>query len=229
MTQQASQASPQPWRHRRIWLDPACFGQLHHPPHTTPEDIEALAVWVNAGRPVVGRASGACDVSFPEGLAPLGLTLLPLARKRRLAFAAPRDAVLRTSPPLSVAEVLAVLPHAHRKTAESVIRISGPLHVTSHVYGSAFWSHASGQACMTDSSDLDLVFVSPTRQHTMSLLDQLTALDSQSPIRLDGELQLADGAAVSWRELQKRPPSVLVKTDRGPQLRVCAEVWSNWP
>jgi hypothetical protein len=58
------------------------------------------------------------------------------------------------------------------------------------------------------------------------LVEGLHQLDASSPVRLDGELELADGAAVNWRELAQTVANttaeVLVKTMDGVEVRTRA-------
>ena len=55
-------------------------------------------------------------------------------------------------------------------------------------------------------------------------MERLRQLDAASPVRLDGELQLPDGAGVNWRELAQNSDDehsqVLVKTMDGVEVRI---------
>ena len=61
------------------------------------------------------------------------------------------------------------------------------------------------------------------------LVEGLLQLDATSPVRLDGELELADGAAVNWRELAQAVANataeVLVKTMDGVEVRTRAALF----
>lgn len=225
-----------PWRHRRVWLDPRAVEALSQRWQAGPQALDALAQWLQAGRPLVGRAWGPGEAVFSAGSVPfvpfvaLGWAQPPLAQKRRLAFCVPRDAVLRSEPPLPLAQALPLLPAPHRLLAQRLLAETLALQVDTRVYGSAFWSHALGEPAMRESSDLDLLAAAPDRTAASEWLKVLGRCGEDTPVRLDGELLLAGGAAVAWRELAAAPASVLVKTDHGPRLQATAEVWeTGWP
>ena len=80
--------------------------------------------------------------------------------------------------------------------------------------------------CIRDSylsaqSDLDLLWLTSEELGAHSLVERLRQLDAESPVRLDGELQLPDGAGVNWREFDERS-QVLVKTMDGVEVRIKA-------
>jgi len=53
----------------------------------------------------------------------------------------------------------------------------------------------------------------------------LLRLDAEGPVRLDGELELPDGAAVNWRELAQNGNQLLVKTMNGVEVRTRASLF----
>jgi hypothetical protein len=53
---------------------------------------------------------------------------------------------------------------------------------------------------MTDTSDLDVLFVCNETSHTQRLLDALERCEGSKP-RLDGELVVPSGWAAAWREV----------------------------
>jgi phosphoribosyl-dephospho-CoA transferase len=61
------------------------------------------------------------------------------------------------------------------------------------------------------------------------LVEGLLRLDTEGPVRLDGELELPDGAAVNWRELAQSDANlggkVLVKTMDGVEVRTRAALF----
>jgi phosphoribosyl-dephospho-CoA transferase len=63
----------------------------------------------------------------------------------------------------------------------------------------------------------------------LSLVERLLRLDAESPVRLDGELELPDGAGLNWRELaqSRADPSdeLLVKTMDGVEMRTRAALF----
>jgi phosphoribosyl-dephospho-CoA transferase len=64
-------------------------------------------------------------------------------------------------------------------------------------------------------------------------VERLRQLDAESPVRLDGELQLPDGAGVNWRELAQNGDDarsqVLVKTMDGVEVRTKAGLFRTPP
>src|SRR6218665_76580 len=60
-------------------------------------------------------------------------------------------------------------------------------------------------------------------------VDGVGAGEEAGSVRLDGEIELPSGAAVSWRELALPGPQILVKSDRGASLWPRPAVWAAWP
>ena len=60
-------------------------------------------------------------------------------------------------------------------------------------------------------------------------MEGLLRLDAAGPVRLDGELELPDGAAVNWRELAQSianlADELLVKTMDGVEVRTRAALF----
>ena len=60
-------------------------------------------------------------------------------------------------------------------------------------------------------------------------MEKLLRLEAESPVRLDGELELTDGAGVNWRELalSRADPGdeLLVKTMDGVEVRTKAALF----
>jgi phosphoribosyl-dephospho-CoA transferase len=101
--------------------------------------------------------------------------------------------------------------------------------VTPRVFGALLWQHTTGLPYLTDRSDLDLLWSISDERSADLLVEGLRQLDASSPVRLDGELELADGAAVNWRELAQTVAAttaeVLVKTMDGVEVRTRPELF----
>ncbi|MBE7212260.1 MAG: phosphoribosyl-dephospho-CoA transferase, partial [Gluconacetobacter diazotrophicus] len=104
----------------------------------------------------------------------------------------------------------------------AVLALGRTLGAVPRVFGSALWQHLSGRPCLRPDSDLDLLWCggelsSPSAVDTLFAV--LARLADGSP-RLDGELMLADGSGVQWRELAAASPGdeVLLKTADGVRL-----------
>ena len=217
----AALRSPAPWRHRRVWLAPD-LAPSQIAGLDDPTEREAVLDWCRAGRPLVGRAVLPGDA---PGLRPLGLALPPAPRKRRLAFAVPEAAVRKVAPPLTLQESLGSLPPRLQSAAARLAAVGAtPL----HVYGSAFWQQAGGRPYLHEDSDLDLLARPDSAAAAREWLERLGEVERETGVRLDGEVELPDGAAVAWRELAAATATLLVKTDGGPALRDRGAVWSAW-
>lgn len=217
------------WRHRRVWLDPHSLGGLREGWHGEQSDLHAVIAWAEARRPFVGRATTPCDrLAGGSALVPLGLAHAGDGHKHRVGFLAPARSVEHSLPPLALSEVLKVLPASHGQAAASVLDAMQPLGVQVAVYGSAFWSHACGELQMRATSDLDLLLTPGSAPQLERMLAELMRLDRGLKVRLDGEVSLPDCGTVAWRELAAKPPSILVKTDLGPQLRNPEQIWAQW-
>jgi phosphoribosyl-dephospho-CoA transferase len=86
------------------------------------------------------------------------------------------------------------------------------------VFGGLLWQALTGLPYLSATSDLDLLWPGPVGP---AFLDGLADLAAQAPMRLDGEICLADGFAVNWRELQAAGPgdTVLAKGLERLELR----------
>lgn len=197
-----------------------------------PQHRQQLADWVDAGRPLIGRAwtmaedPRALAARAPEGV-PVGLALRTPAEKVRIALVVEPRHVLRCEPALLLRDALAFLPAGIGKSAERVLQSMGQLGLEVSVYGSAFWSHAGQACCMSPSSDLDLLLRPVSAVQARQGVACLNTLRAEEEVRLDGEIVLPDGSGVAWAELDGRE-RVMVKTQWGPQLRPAAAVWSLW-
>jgi len=97
------------------------------------------------------------------------------------------------------------------------------------VFGALLWQHATGLPYLTSRSDLDLIWSISDERTAALLVEGLLRLDADGPVRLDGELELPDGAAVNWRELAQRGADSgdepLVKTMDGVEVRTRAALF----
>jgi phosphoribosyl-dephospho-CoA transferase len=97
------------------------------------------------------------------------------------------------------------------------------------VFGALLWQHTTGLPYLSARSDLDLIWPISDERTALSLVARLLRLDAESPVRLDGELELPDGAGLNWRELaqSRADPSdeLLVKTMDGVEMRTRAALF----
>lgn len=182
-------------RHDLVWLDSAVDAGacVLDPAHG------ALARrWVGQGRPLVVARQHESTPDKDQRLS-LGLTLPPPLTRRRVALSVPPEAVVRHTGPLKLAEALPHAPAWH-DTMECLLLLCEVAGVTPCVYGSLSWQALTGHAYLTDTSDLDLLFVCDERVEIDRLLAALAPFRETKP-RLDGEILALTGWATSWREL----------------------------
>lgn len=173
-----------------------------------------VAGWVERGWPLVGRRANSEEV---HGL-PLGLPLPPAAGKKRLAVMMRREDVVSVMPPPGLSSAIRVAPLAWQSTLLDLARLTTRESVETRIFGSLAWRAITGLDYLTDRSDLDFVIHVHRDTRIRRLADELACIAADAPMRLDGELIRADGAAVNWRELHAGASELLVKTVAGTSL-----------
>src|SRR6218665_492654 len=236
-----------PWRHRRVWLAPALGAQDIR---AGTGAVQAFIARAQQGLAVVGRSANADDI---PGWRPLGLAL---ARAQggtaavRLSCCVAPQSIAPVQEPLPLR---AALPQAMRGVAARLLEFDAdtPMPMPLAVYGSVFWQHAAADShwhahsdsasrprpsChaaaaryLHERSDLDLLARPAPADRARRWLDWVAAAEEAGSVRLDGEIELPSGAAVSWRELALPGPQILVKSDRGASLWPRPAVWAAWP
>jgi len=201
-----------PQRHSLVWLDPA----LDVSPCTTdPGHAVAAREWIAKGLPlVVARQPQQQDTDLTH--VAVGLTLPPPATRQRVSLSVPAAAILRQSGPLALTQAHDAVDRRCQELIQRILTICGDTKVTPYVYGSVLWQTVSGSAYMTESSDLDVLFVCNKTSNMHCLLDLLETCEGSKP-RLDGELAAPSGWAAAWREVAAAgraggPGTVLAKS-----------------
>ena len=216
-----------PWRHRQIWIRPEDAGEVFFERDESNEKLNYLVSWIQQNKPLVGRASGQANLASKD-LRPIGLLQFGSPKsKQRLHLLVKNTIIDKVEQPLLLSSVLAYVPPQHRLCAIHLLGLLQGVEVEIRVFGSAFWSHAQKSTCMTDESDLDLIIQTHGRNSIEKTFAALVKCSNLYAIRLDGELELPDGKTVAWRELSIRPDRILVKSDHGPALRNCSEIWAQ--
>lgn len=169
-------------------------------------DEPLLADWAERDRPLVVRRAG-CDERRCAGLVPLGLSLPPSSKVRRIAVQVPALAICSVAPPPRLADLVSSAPLAWRVTIDRLLKLDAG----ARAYGSLAWQHATGLCYLSATSDLDLLWRCAAGSSCEALLAAIAAIERQAPMRIDGEVMTADGGAVHWRELQSGAAEVLVK------------------
>lgn len=185
-------------RHDLLTVVPAAWGPLLAQ-RPDLDGIPHLADWAARGWPVIVRRR----VPGEDGaLVPAGLPLPPSLGKRRIGFALPPAAV-RPRSGLTLAEARAAAPATWQPTLDALLAHGAVHGRVPRVFGSLLWQALTGLPYLSASSDLDLLWPGPVGP---AFLAGLADLAAQAPMGLDGEISLADGFAVNWRELQAAGP-----------------------
>jgi phosphoribosyl-dephospho-CoA transferase len=200
-------------RHELLRVTPSAWTAALAARSLTEDPI--VSGWANRGWPVIVRRRMDAD----GAQVPVGVPLPPSAGKVRVAVAVPRDAVIARAAPPALRTLAATAPQWQPTIAELVAL--GERHaIEPAAFGSLLWEHFTGLPYLSKSSDLDLVWPVQCSCALASLLDGVEGIERSAPMRIDGEVVFADGAAANWRELREAlrrqgPTEVLVKTMDG--------------
>jgi phosphoribosyl-dephospho-CoA transferase len=208
-------------RHRVVYCSSAQFDGAFLAGAT--DDISLASAWIEAGRPLIARMRHEND---PAESVALGLPLPLDQGKKRIALAVRPSFVVRIEEPPCLDDVIAVVPSEWQDRLSMVSDELRPHAQSVRVIGSAAWQFLTGLTYLHPRSDIDLVIRVMSGTSLQPVLDGLIKTDSVPGPRLDGEIVLPDGEAVSWRELCKPAEDILVKTLNGPRVRPRPE-WLN--
>lgn len=164
--------------------------------------------WAELGWPTIRRRALPCETT---GLA-LGLPLPPSAGKKRLSLLAGLDDIVAVARPPSLREVRTSAPRCWQPTLDRLDEVALRHSAHARVFGSLAWEALTGLDYVTARSDLDLLFEIRPETDLDRLVADLAAIEIEAPMRLDGELVRADGAAANWRELHASANELLVKS-----------------
>jgi phosphoribosyl-dephospho-CoA transferase len=203
-------------RHDLAWLKPDAsripFTGTTPGLQLYPEDGAVLSRWIRLERPaVVSRQS-----ARPHGGVALGIALPKSQGLRRIAFQAPMSALREIRRPLALREVIVTARGAWQAGLAALDQALAGF--CPRVYGSVAWQCLTGETYLTAKSDIDLLVAPGNLGELEATLQALTAFQSSTALKLDGEVLLPGGGAVAWRELARRPRTVLVKSLRVVEL-----------
>lgn len=152
-----------------------------------------------------------------------GAASATLHGKRRLAFSFSIGAEVTELPPVLLCDAARSAPVKWQPIISALLDLGEAIKIPPRVFGALLWEHTTGLPYLSAQSDLDLLWLTSEELGAHSLVERLRQLDAESPVRLDGELQLPDGAGVNWRELAQNNDDersqVLVKTMDGVEVR----------
>lgn len=205
-------------RHDLLRAEPSAWDAMlrYHPGLA---DLPLVADWALRGWPVIVRRRMTGDVTDDV---PAALPLPPVHGKRRLAFSFSSAAAIVALPAVLLRDAARAAPAAWQPVIAALLDLGKAVGVTPRVFGALLWEHATGLAYLTAQSDLDLLWSISDERSAALLVEGLLRLDAAGPVRLDGELELPDGAAVNWRELANQGGELLVKTMCGVEVRATA-------
>lgn len=204
-------------RHQLVRVAPHAWAALM----ASREDLAGeplLDGWAQRGWPLVVRRRMPGETGWPPSCLAVGLPLPPSAGKRRIALRVQREDVASASPLPDLHELIDSAP-AHWRASLHALLAAGERHgVHTRVFGSLAWQWLTGLHYLGPNSDIDLAWTLPRRDRLDSFLAEVAAIESEAPMRLDGELLRADGAGVNWRELHAGADDLLLKTAAEPLL-----------
>lgn len=210
-------------RHDLLRVEPAAWDAMlgRHPGLC---DLPLVAGWARRGWPVIVRRRMPGD---RPGDVPAALPLPPEHGKRRVAFSFPPDSDLLALAPVLLAEAAATTPDAWRTVSAGLVGLGKAVGTPPRLFGALLWQHVTGLRYLTPRSDLDLLWSGADEIRVGTLIAGLLRLDADSPVRIDGEVELPDGSAFNWRELAdgRDGQTVLLKTMNGVETRTVAEAF----
>ena len=189
-------------RHELVWLSEAGWRQAAAGLPSlscgadSGEAAAAFAAWESADWPLVVRRA---DAGLRPGEVALGLALPPMAdgRKLRLACRVSTAAVRQRRQPLPLERAIGVLPR-WRAALARLAEQGREQGLAIGVYGSVALQVLTGQAYLTEGSDIDVLL----RPRSRGELDAALALLRQhaAALPLDGEIVFPGARAVAWKE-----------------------------
>ncbi|MDY7574866.1 malonate decarboxylase holo-[acyl-carrier-protein] synthase [Actimicrobium sp. CCI2.3] len=214
-------------RHDLIWLDAQGWYRCRDGLDATA--LAALARWQQSDWPAIVRRA---DIDMPVDEVCLGIALPPdpdSGDKLRIALRVPVADIRCCRAPLAIDAVLATAPERWRAALRLLADEVGRDALTFGFYGSLALQALTGQAYVTATSDIDLLF-SPT---TPAQLEQGIALLQRhaQALPLDGEILFPSGQAVAWKEWVQASGNgsrVLVKEIDGVHLLTMAALLASF-
>ncbi len=196
-----------PARNQLVWLGQPAWAWIDSMAWDA-QALDILDCWrVNNLPMVVTRERGTIA---PERVC-VGLPAPQKWSRRRLALTIERDHVAAIGHFPTLMQMAQDLDW--EQPARDWVRSIDSISVSSRVYGSHGWQRLTGMAYVHPDSDLDLSLAVGSWAQACALARTLDV--AQLPAHIDGEIVLAGGQALAWRELGRllagQTASVLVK------------------
>jgi phosphoribosyl-dephospho-CoA transferase len=207
MTSPCMHGERPPGRHDLVFVSPEGWRAMLD----TRDDLAAdslLARWPKMRWPTIRRRALPSEAT---GLA-LGLPLPPSAGKKRVSLVVDIDHVASVARPPSLRQARAYAPRNWWPTLDRLDGLALRHAVEVRVFGSLAWQSLTGLDYVTGHSDLDVLFEFRRETDIDRFVADVAAIETDAPMRLDGELMGADGAAVNWREFHSGTSELLVKS-----------------
>lgn len=209
-------------RHDLVWLKLDAVKLAEYAGPAPIEPLSALSLlhrWVLGEYPLIV----ARQADVPEGFLRIGLAEPASWGKRRLSFVVNAGDIERHQHGPLLAAVLPQLPQHWRACLTALQSFLTGQNIAVHVYGSYAVQALTGVPCITESSDIDVLFKPMRWRDAESLCLFLGALQAEYPeCRIDGEVLSPSGLAVQWRELLRSlsdaSVQLLVKTNHDVKL-----------
>lgn len=207
-------------RHDLVWLTGRGWAAALE--RALPGQHAAIEQWRREDWPAVVRRA---DIGLPAGHVSLGIPLPPTPDgvKGRIALHSSTIDVAQRRPALALAAAAQAAP-GHWRPALDVLAAGMPL----QAYGSLAMQAITGQAYLTSSSDIDLLFFPVDTNALRAGLARLEQAAATLP--LDGEVVFPSGAAVAWKEwlnASRNEARVLVKDAGAVRLAPMAELLAS--
>ena len=175
------------------------------------EDRQLAIDWVYEDRPfVVRRDEERHPVGTHDQIA-LGLPLPTRLQRRRIALRVPAVMITRVEKMPHLAEAIDVAFVHWRKPLRDLADQLAECGAMVRVYGSLSWQYMTGETYLHAASDVDLLIEPHPGSDISALLGVLSQTVASVEPLLDGEIVLAPGQAVAWRELLNQTPDVMVR------------------
>nr|WP_274381778.1 malonate decarboxylase holo-[acyl-carrier-protein] synthase [Noviherbaspirillum saxi] len=184
-------------RHFLVWLSSEGWDSVMNQVH--PGNVTLIEEWCTKDWPAIARRH---EVGIAEDQICVGIAGPPRddGTRPRVPLAIPRDAVSRTTAPISLDRVISVLPTRWHDGITTLLQEAANLNITLRVYGSASWQFITGQPYVRNNSDIDILCYPRTQEELKRIVDLLDHTADQLP--LDGEVVFPSMEAVAWKEWQ---------------------------